>query len=320
MADTRIRTVSYRRAHWSNHLDFPRNLESYLIEALEECHSTTSRTFSYGDYHIQGIKTLTSEIRTKSGQLIPVLLLQIVKYEPDSQANTVHRPSREIDSSDIETEDPPEEKDWIDGDVFILVCQNHVLTCASNVRDTSAAKFIASLLLSSDNHLGNVIKFDKVGAADKIQLIQREGVKCIELGASLYETTLDWYQSEVKSTILKKLSDAIADCFADDKEMSEIAENENISAKVILNFDSRKKGGEIGLQRMEQLAENLIRDEEDSGYVITTRENKRITLDEIQLKKNVQIQKHGKTVNRVDAWDAMKKYFIELDKDGLLME
>lgn len=316
--ETRIRTVSYRRAHWNNTIQFPNDLQTYLNSALQGCQTTVSRTFAYGDYHVQGIRIHTDVVRLRNGLQSNVLLMQLVKYEPNGQANTVLRPSANQQVSDVGTENPPAQKDWIDGDVFVLVCGNHILTCASNIRDSSASKFITSVLNNAGNGVGDFINFDRVGAADKLQLLHREGVKSIELGAGLYETTLDWFQSDVKRKILRKLSDAITECFADDDELSEVAANENITAKVVLNFDSRKKGGELGLDRMQQLGANLIRDEENSDYVIVTRENKRITLDEIQLKKNIHVSKHGKTVDRTDAWNKLKQYFEELDRDGLL--
>lgn len=317
--ETRVRTVSYRRAHWNNTIDYPGSLQSYLVAALQRTTTTEARAFSYGDYHIQGIKVVSDDVRMRSGERKNVLLLQLVRYEPDAQANTVLKPS-DIEGSDVDTEDPPASKDWIDGDIFVLICENHLLTCASNVRDTSASKFLTSLLRRDENGLANIINFDKIGAADKLQLIQREGVKSIELNAALYEATLDWYESEVKAKILRRLSDAIKDCFADDEDLREIAANENINAKVVLNFDSRKRGGELGRDRMEQLGTNLVREEEGSDYVIVTRENKRITLDEIQLKKNIHVSRHGKTVDRTDAWSKLKEYFEELDRDGLLSQ
>ncbi|MBN3145347.1 MULTISPECIES: hypothetical protein [Pectobacterium] len=314
---TKIRTVSYRRAHWNNTQQFPHDLQTYLNSALQNCSTTVSRTFSYADYHIQGISTKADFIRSRNGNQKSVLLMQLVKYEPNGQANTVNKPSTNQQGS-VGTENPPAQKDWIDGDVFVLICGNHLLTCASNIRDSSASKFIISLLNQSGNGVGSCVNFDRVGAADKLQLLHREGVKSIELGAGLYETTLDWFQSDVKKNILRKLSDAITDCFADDDELRQVAANENINAKVVLNFDSRKKGGELGIERMQQLGANLIRDEENTDYVIVTRENKRITLDEIQLKKNIHVLKHGKTVDKTDAWDKLKLYFEELDRDGLL--
>lgn len=316
--ETRIRTVSYRRAHWNNTRDFPDDLQTYLNRAFLACATTASRTYDFGDYHIQGIRIGGDVVRTRTGQQRDVLLMQLAKYEPDGQANTVTKPSAVQQESDVETEDPPELKDWIDGDLFVLVCGNHILTCASNTRDTSATKFISAVLSHDGNTVGNHIHFDRVGAADKLRLLRREGVKKIELGANLYEATMDWYESEVKSKIFGRLSEAIADCFANDDELSEIAEDENITARVVLNFDGRKRGGDLGLERMEQLASNLIRDEGDTDYVIITREDKRITFDEIQLKKSIHVTKHGKTVDRTDAWSKMKLYFEELDRDGLL--
>lgn len=318
--ETRIRTVAYRRAHWNNTVVFPGVLQGHLENALADCHSTSSRTFSYGDFSVQGIKVHEDLVTLRDGTRKSVLLMQLVKYEPDGKANTVFKPSAVEEESDVDIENPPDEKDWIDGDIFVLVSDNHLLTCASNVRDTSTSKFIISLLRRDENPISELINFDRVGAADKLQLIAREGVKSIELNAGLYETTLDWFESDVKAKLMRKISDAITDCFADDDELKDIAANENINARVVLNFDKRKKGGELGMERMQQLGENLVRDEENTEYVIVTGENKRITLEEIQLKKNIHVSKHGKTVDRTDAWSKLKSYYEELDRDGLLTQ
>ncbi|WP_291969646.1 hypothetical protein [Candidatus Symbiopectobacterium sp.] len=170
------------------------------------------------------------------------------------------------------------------------------------------------------NELSGRIAFDKVGNANKLQIIHREGVSRIELNADLYEATLGWFNSSMKKSLMGGIVAGIKTFFADDDSHQDIEPNENVSAKVILSFDSRKKGGKLGLDKMSKMGINLIQEESRTDYTIVTRDGKRISLNDIQLKRDIEILKHGKTVDRTDAWHKLGVYYKELEQDGLMMQ
>jgi hypothetical protein len=153
---------------------------------------------------------------------------------------------------------------------------------------------------------------------DKLRLIQSQGVKAINLDVSLFDATLDNIdRTTVRQQIGGILMDQVKAMIFKDKTPEEIANAENLTARVILTYDSRKKGMSLGREGVEQLAIQML-DDDDEGFSIRTAGGQRIKGSDISLTKIVKIQKHGKSVFCSDAWRELETYYYELRADGLL--
>lgn len=86
-------------------------------------------------------------------------------------------------------------------------------------------------------------------------MVATEGVKSIELGASLYDASIsEMNVSKRKASqkkideLLKKAAELFEDMFAKDPNLKEIKEQENLNIKISLNFDGReaRRKGQAG--------------------------------------------------------------------------
>lgn len=114
-----------------------------------------------------------------------------------------------------------------------------------------------------------------------------------------------------------QLGESIRDLFRDDPRLADIGEKENITVRVEISYDRRKKGGAVGQQRMENLARHLIDDKEE-GFRIVTREDKIIQPHELRIQQVLPLESFGNTVKREAAWGALEEFFSELRTTGAL--
>lgn len=84
----------------------------------------------------------------------------------------------------------------MDGDAFLYINGNDVCMCLTGLRDGSIREYLCDLFKKAA--LGdNAAKFDlqKVANIDKIKMLHKQGVKEIELRATMFQAT---HQYEVK--------------------------------------------------------------------------------------------------------------------------
>lgn len=310
MAKEKFRTLFYRRVAWLNGSSDV--MQRHLSKAHDSLDSTQKRTFPHGEGEIQG---LTVETR-KAG-----LFFHIASYTPHQPTSLVPFPSK-AKSKDTSPEPPPDRHNYLEGDIFFLVSGNNIVLCPSGAHESVAISYIKHVLRKSgkEEHITR-FHIDPVAKIDKVKLIKQEGVKKISLNASLYEASVEYMERKTtKMNLLNGVAEEVLALFSKDsnKDLQEIKEMENLSVKLEISFDSRKKGGDVGRERLEKTANMLVADDEDQGFSIVTGSGKRLTADEIRISDKVKLSAHGNSVFRSDAWTSLEKYLDDLDELGML--
>lgn len=304
------RTIFYRRVDWKN--NSTGTMQQHLANAHQTLLSTHDRTFHFGDGEIQGLKVESQD---------NVLFIHLALYTPHQPTSLVPFPSTAL-SKDTSQIAPPSDHNYLEGDIFFAVKGNHIVLCPSGARENVALSYINHVLRKvGQDVLTTLFEIDPVAKVDKVEMIKREGVKKIALNASLYEATVDYVERKTtKMNLMHGVAEEILALFAaeQNKDLKEISEMENLSVKLEISFDSRKKGGEIGRQRLEHAAKMLISDDEDQGFAIVTGNDQRLTANEIRISDKVQLDKNGNTVFRQAAFKALGEYLVKLDESGVL--
>lgn len=310
MNKEKSRTLFYRRVAWINGASG--SLEKHLSKVHDSLVTTHDRTFPHGDGEIQG---LTVEKR-KNG-----LFFHLASYTPHQPTSLVPFPSK-AKSKDTSPEPPPDKHNYLEGDIFFLVNGNHLVLCPSGARESVALSYINHALRKAGmEKLITRFSIEPVAKIDKVKLLQQEGVKKVALNASLYEATMEYMERKTtKMNLLHGVAEEVLALFAEDnnKDLQEIGEMENLSVKLEISFDSRKKGGTLGRERLEKTAGMLIADDEDQGFSIITGSGKRLTADEIRISDKVMLAPHGNSVFRSSARDALEQYLSDLKESGML--
>ncbi|MBT5269670.1 MAG: hypothetical protein HOL70_09530 [Candidatus Marinimicrobia bacterium] len=310
MSKEKSRTLFYRRVVWADGASD--SLEKHLSKVHDTLITTYDRTFAHGDGEIQG---LTVE-KTNNG-----LFVHVASYTPHQPTSLVPFPSK-AKSKETSPEPPPNKHNYLEGDIFFLINSNHLVLCPSGARESIALSYINHVLRKSGmEKLLMRFSIEPVAKVDKVKLLQQEGVKKVSLNASLYEATMEYTaRKTTKMNLLHGVAEEVIALFAkgDNKELKEIGEMENLSVKLEISFDSRKKGGDLGRKRLEKTADMLIADDEDQGFSIVTGNGKRLTADEIRISDRVKLSTHGNSVFRSSARNALEKYLSDLKASGML--
>ncbi|MDI6797861.1 MAG: hypothetical protein QMD09_13000, partial [Desulfatibacillaceae bacterium] len=290
MTNEKLRTLFYRRVVWLNGASG--SLQKHLSKAHDTLVTTHDRTFTHGDGEIQGLAVE----KKNSG-----LFVHLAYYTPHQPTSIVPFPSS-AQSKDISPKPPPYDHEYLKGDIFFLVAGNHLVLCPSGIRESVALLYINYALRETGmKKLLTRFNIEPVAKIDKMKLLQQEGVKKVSLNASLYEATIEYADRKTtKMNLLHGVAEEVLALFANDsnKELQEIGEMENLSVKLEISFDSRKKGGTLGQKRLEKTAGMLIADDEDKGFTIVTGNGKRLTADEIRISDKVKLDPHGNSVSR----------------------
>lgn len=314
----------YRRAAWEKHSKW--TLESLLHEAHEDNNTVGKRTFELSSGSV--LRGANFKTKEDSG-----IFLHIASYVPNQPTSTIIK-NPGLRKSKIDAEPAPEGKDYLGGDIFVLVKNDHVILCPSGVRETVAESYIINILNKCfDKKYSKNLTFETIAKVSKIKMIQEEGVKEIILGASLYDASIQEVNMKKPNiTDLRRyLADQIEQIFAKDPELKEIKEKENLNIKISIKFDGKQAMkhtkelgfGDIGKSRLSNASKNLIQSVEDSendGFVIVTGANNKISAEDILVSDTFRVKTLGKSLNYNDAWDRLEAYAKQLEKSGVFSQ
>ncbi|MDD5272179.1 MAG: hypothetical protein PHU14_05620 [Methylovulum sp.] len=314
---TKKKKVYYRRAKWPD--QSRETLENILKNVHAQLPTVGHRTFDTLSGELRGVKFKSED---------KGIFLHVASYTPDQPTSAIDK-DRMVPSSMVTAEPAPIGKDFLDGDIFLLIRDNHVILCPSGVRETIANKYFYHVLKSQYQDIAVNLVLDKVANVNKLKMIRIEGVKELRLAASLYDASVHRINAQaVKSGLLYSIANDFKSIFSKDQVLRDISELENLNITLSLKFDGnegRKKHAEpnfgaVGRERLIRTAEMILNENDDDGFVIVTGENNTITAEEVRISDNLDIKSLGKSINCSDAWEKLVEYYDKLETDGNLSQ
>src|SRR5215472_1497374 len=133
MRAQREKTLSYRRAEWFGHRAAP-DLENCLRQALAQLKTIEERTILRGG---QNAKVAKVEPVAPGG-----MFLHLATETPGEPASVVPKVAADAIALDLKTENPPDDGEWLDGDAFLYLHDNHVCLCTTGLHDSAIATFL----------------------------------------------------------------------------------------------------------------------------------------------------------------------------------
>lgn len=307
----REKTISYRRAVWVDGV-LGITLESCIRDAHTKLKSLDERTIGHGG---QLTKSAKQRNRTAGG-----LFLHLTVETPGEAASIVPHVSKTASEVDLKTQKAPANAEYLDGDAFLFVCNDHVCVCATQIHD-GAIKYFLWEFFKKANLRKDSIRFDLVKMADvsKLKLLHAQGVKEIELDAALYKAAADFTQRKEEAygalgavgKFFKSLIDKPYDVTPD-----------GLMVNVGLRIDRRfQKHISVGYKTIEQIAADAVRNHHaKDDYTIITKSGQRISPREIFVRTKVSIDSQGKTVDRDKTWRELGNFYDVLKASGVLEE
>lgn len=312
--DTRTKQLRYRRATFSGAAARPRT--ETLEKSIDEAHNNLKNIVSR---RTQTARGMTLECRASRKRKGVGTLLHITAYTAREHASVVPSARGQDEEAPTSTVPPPPHAEYMDGDLFLLICGDNVITCSSGLHEHKFNEYCVDVFhraglppRSSQFHLASVAN------VDLMDVIAQEGVKQVSLGTSVFAASVDHARRKtLKRTLGAGVFDAFRAIFAEDPTFKDIDQQENLSAELVIKFDGRRKGGEVGRERIERLAERLVT-ESPEGFSIRTGKNTVLGHEEVALQKPVSIRAQGKTVQVDAVFAELVRYFLELKDAGHL--
>jgi hypothetical protein len=308
MVDKRVKIVSYRRAEWLT-ADPNRTIERYLHNANVKLPTLEDRWIALDDQTVR----LAKVENEKTGGL----LLHLTTETEGEAASFVPKAPPKSTEITLKTQAPPANAEWLDGDAFVYVLDNHVCICTTYVSDSAVKTFIREYFKKAKLP-SEADKFDLLKKADitKIKLLRSQGVKEVEIRASMFKATASFQKR--KTHVISALGIATKHIKAVLGKPHDV-NPDALTVILTLKTDEREKGLVVGEKEIENIAADIVRNAAaDDKYVIVTKTGQRITPEELFVKTSVQIERDGKTVHRDDAWAELVKFFDVLKSDGVL--
>lgn len=321
----KLRKLHYRRAAWDPQTDKQEannTLEEYLKLSHKDSVIAKDLIFPFGNDEIACADRLTNS---------DGFFLHLATYSPGGDTSTIDKESS-LPLRKILPASAPEGKDYLRGDIFVLVKDNHVLLCPSGARENVAIKYFI-FILEKLNKKYSAASFNLaiIANVDKLKMIKSEGVREVILNSSVYEASKQFIdQDNLKlSGLLSNVVGDIKRIFSEDKDLKNIQEDENINVSLSIRFDGKEAQkkhknpafGSIGLKRLTATSKKILDDVDDFNdgkFEIVTCNNHTITAEETRVSEDYKIDIYGKSISRDGAWSALKIYYDKLKGNGIL--
>ena len=121
------------------------------------------------------------------------------------------------------------------------------------------------------------------------------------------------HHETIRQRIARGLLDALG---LSDETRRRIEEADNVTARITISLDGRKRG--VTPEELTPIAESIADEDDRDGIDVVTKSGHRIRGKDLVLKKRVDIESFGSTVDHRHAWYEMDIYLRELEAQGAL--
>jgi hypothetical protein len=201
--------------------------------------------------------------------------------------------------------DPPEDAEFLDGELALLVAGDDVALCKSNLGEGDFVSFVQQLG-AGYQPVHCAFSLMKRADMDKLELIRRDGIKHVSMNAVAHAASVEHADRDtVRQRIFGPLLEELRAIAGLGDEIPEDAEN--LKVEVLFTFDKRR-GTELDQRQLAALAETVLADEAE-GFAIETLSGRTVRADEIVLSKPVRLPAFGKSIRYRDAWGALSDFY-----------
>lgn len=284
-------------------------------QQLKNVHAT-ERTLNDVVYRIQHYREDTDAFTREK-----TLLLHIVSGVIGQTAITMNMACTE-EFDDGKEQKAPSQHEFINGEAYLLFKDHHVVFCSHGLTLITVQNYLNSFLHNKD--VDDSFEFTNVANIDKLQLLNRNGVKAFNFSASMYTMTQDELNRKADAANRSRISSLFNDFIQNAKNAfsKDLTEEEqkilqelqvDVSVRLIGNsrasFEAQKF---VKTEAQEMLADDALPPEVE----FITGNDETIKSSEIQLHKTITVQKlnNSNSLQHEDAWLSLSDYFDELKR------
>lgn len=302
------KALEYRRARF---LDDGQNLEQLTRQAWAQFGTQADRTITFSDDRSScGLRA-----RDNLGGGFSVHCGQYTDGQGVGTISTTPAPEVEIGER---APDPGE--NYLNSDMMALIRGNHVI-CMNCGRNAGSLRIYLQHLFRKAGFDDAARQFElvRIGSPDKLAIIQAVGVKSIDMEVAISDATaVEVIEGGGGGGIWQSFKHSIGEVIeaitASDASVEELRRAEKGTVTVSINVPK----GDLTAAKtgLNELAEQVVEDDESEAFVIHLRDGATIKPDEVSVRKQVKIEAAANSVSVFQAWDEMNTYMGELLENG----
>lgn len=241
--------------------------------------------------------------------------MHLTAYSPGDKINAITH-GQKTDYTNLVS--PPENTDFIEGELMVYVRGNHVIYCSFGIREGRLASYLWLLAKKAKIPQADFqFQVKHRVLIDKLATIQREGVKSIKLSGVAHSKNLKVAaEKAVPETLMTRITgSAVQEIKAFfEKSGRTIPSLENALVDVVFRFDAKKTPNLQG--ELQALAEARLSETEDASdddsFVIETMMGNKFKESDTRIHKEYEFTKYGKSANFKLVSEKMREYFGEI--------
>ena len=223
------------------------------------------------------------------------------------------------DYDDGAEQNAPTKHEFVDGEAYLLVKDQHVIFCSHGLTLKAVENYLNRLLHSED--VDERFEFTPIGNIDKLQLINRSGVKQVDFSATIFKMTQDELNENAEkmrksrfSRILDGLTREVKKAFAKDLSEEEKKILEELQVDVSVKLMGNTRASLEARKFVKNEARTMLSDDLSPEVEFITGNGETIKSSDIQLHKMINIKKlnNSNSLEYEDAWLGLGNYFDEL--------
>lgn len=245
-------------------------------------------------------------------------LYHLARYSPGSHSSTLTpKVTGKLDDEGVLG--APAGKEIKTGECYALVNEHNVLFCGHGLTHQKCASYFFSLLKKESYEI-DPIKFHASSNIDKVSILNAQGAKSIRLNVNAYKLSLPKADEGWLSGVLSSVGEEVKALICKDPNRSQEKSLQDMIVALEIGLDGNSRATVESQSTVTDLANEILTDDDSpvDSFTILTRDGTPITSDDVKLHSAISIEKNGTSLNHVDIWDAMVRYFGQLKHQKLL--
>lgn len=294
--------MSYLRAAWSSGAPSNYTLEDALVDTLGRMPAVENTIVPLREGHA----AICVRDVTNRG-----LFIHVAAWTDRRPAASVPHVMHQETAVQLGLVSPGADWEYLAGDGHLLVWGNHCIMLPSGLHPKSLERFMQKLLTQA-RPLRHTYELVAIADPEMVRRVVSEGVKKIDLHIGQYQASASsmGLLPELQGGIISRL-------FKTELTGDALMEASNLNVKLSVAIDGRRRG-KITAQELAPLAQQIAEERHDEYMDLVTAKNYRVKRGDLVFRKSVDLNEHGNTVRRREAWILMDEYLEELSQEGAL--
>lgn len=213
----------------------------------------------------------------------------------------------------------PAGKEFKTGEGYALVNSHNVLFCGHGLTHQKCTAYFFRLLKSQGYDL-DPIKLHPSSNIDKVAILNAQGAKSIRLNVNAYKLSLPEANKGWFGQVITSVGGEVKALIGKDPNRSQEKALENMTVALEIGLEGNSRATVESKDTITDLANEVLADDDSpvDSFTIVTRDGTPISSDDIKLHSTISAEKNGTSLNHVEIWDGIIKYYGQLVRQNLL--